>query len=230
MKKECFCIFLICLIGVSGFCMEDDSMEELMSLIETCEAYLEKKPDDSDVLLKLGMCYHDISSEYDKNFGKEAVKYLKKAYELNPVAETKSWIGSAFMLIARYAEEMEDKISAVQQGIIYIDGAIEEDPESIIARLIRIENSMYLPEALQRLDVIEKDFTFLFAKIEKKPEVFKDVFDPGIVFLYKVQYLLAANELSLAHQYAQKGLKITQDEEIKDELSELIGDLGVESS
>jgi len=225
MKKKCFFILLICIMSINGFCQEANSEEALMSEIHKYEGYLEKNPDDCEVLLKLGICYHDISSDYGKKFGKEAVKYLKKAYELNPNVETRAWLGSAFTIIARDTDVIIEKISAVQEGIANIDGAIEDDPENLVARLVRIGNSINLPEDFQRLDKVDKDFNFLFKKIKNKPEAFNDVFDPGVIFLFKAQYLVAANKYSLAYQFAKKGLKVARDEETKNDLSKFIDDL-----
>lgn len=225
MKRKYLCILLIGLICFNGFCQKEETEEELMLKISEYEKKVEKNPDDSEVLTTLGLCYHNVSSKYDKKMGKEAVKYLRMAYKLNPTTENKSWLGSALTIMARDSESIIDKITTVQEGISLIDGAIEDDPENLTARIVRVGNSINMPEDFQRLDKVNKDFKFLFKKIKSDPDAFEGLYDPGIVFLHKAKYLVNQNKFSLAYKFAENGLKIVRSEDTKQKILEFMEDL-----
>lgn len=106
----------------------------------------------------------------EKPASENAVKYLTKANELTGEsdAEIIAYLGSSFTLKGRDAALPTMKIYYVKKGCDLIDKAVNKQPKNIVARMVRINNSLSLPTFFDRLKYAEKDCLFLIKCYEKK--------------------------------------------------------------
>ena len=89
---------------------------------------------------------------------------------------------------------------------------IEDDPENIEARIVRVGNSLELPENFKRLEKVDEDFNLLFKMIKKDRVKFSQYIDPGIIFLYKAKYLQMEGKINQALRFAKVGIKMSNGE------------------
>ncbi|MBN2534627.1 MAG: hypothetical protein JXB88_17215 [Spirochaetales bacterium] len=187
------------------------TLEAFLEEIKTVETQLEKDPENYEILYKLGVLYHDIAAEYKEQVSGQAVTLLEKAYAIKKVPVIKAYLGSAWTLVARDSVNPIVKIDAVSKGMKLIDEATGEEPDNVLIRMIRIQNSYELPDSFERGECVKKDLEYLLKVYRKKPEVFRNEYDPAYIFLYQALYLIKEKKLELAYKYAIKGKELTND-------------------
>ena len=130
--------------------------------IRSLEQQLKSKPNDLELLLELGIAYHEKAEMGEKNAMSECEDILNHVLEIdqsNSIAM--AYLGSALTIRGREATLPWKKIKYVKQGIEKIDKAVEKKPNNLTVRLVRAMNSLNLPSFFNRLKYSIEDFTFI---------------------------------------------------------------------
>lgn len=132
------------------------------------EKVLEKKPDNKEILFKLGVLYHNAGLKGDKEAVLKGEKVLKKLVKIEPEnAEARCWLGSILTLKERDATFSIQKIFYVKEGLREMDKGVSMSPENINLRIIRGRNNLGLPDFFERINVAIKDFEFVLSFLKK---------------------------------------------------------------
>jgi tetratricopeptide (TPR) repeat protein len=133
---------------------------------------LNQNPSDNDALKNLGIVYYAAALKDSKAYAKKAIQYLEKAYQKKSEdAEVLCYLGTTYTLLAKDASDLASVTSNTNKGIGFMDKAVRMDPDNISVRMIRANNSKYLPKFLNRRSVAYEDFEYLVGLFEKKPNV-----------------------------------------------------------
>jgi tetratricopeptide (TPR) repeat protein len=133
---------------------------------------LEQNPADYEALKGLGIVYHGMALKDSKAYAKKAVQYLEEANQKkSDDTEVLCYLGSAYTLMAKDAGDLMSKSSYMNRGVERMDKAVRMDPDNIVVRLVRANNSKSLPLFLNRRPVAYEDFEYLAGLFEKKPNV-----------------------------------------------------------
>jgi tetratricopeptide (TPR) repeat protein len=133
---------------------------------------LDQNPSDDDALRNLGIVYYAAALKDSKAFAKKAIQFLDQAYQKKPEdAEVLCYLGTTYTLLAKDASDLSSMTSNTNKGIGFMDKAVRMDPDNISVRMIRANNSKYLPKFLNRRPVAYEDFEHLANLFEKKPDV-----------------------------------------------------------
>lgn len=144
---------------------EKESLQDFVRKVES-----DNKGDLSNVkkLKMLGIAYHNLAVLKVKGASLKAAAYLQKAYSLSPADdEVKAYLGSATTMVGRDSWNVLTKVSVVGKGIKMMDEAVARMPDSIVARMVRANNSLDLPEFFKRKGIAKKDFQHLGMLITK---------------------------------------------------------------
>jgi tetratricopeptide (TPR) repeat protein len=134
------------------------------------EDQLKNKSDNPELLLKLGIIYHDRGAQGDKEAVNKAADYLEKLIELNPGhAEAHCWYGSVLTLKGRDAWFPLSKANYVNKGMAEMDKAVSLAQDNIRIRMIRAANGLALPDMFNRLQTVVSDYEYLKNKEKEKP-------------------------------------------------------------
>ena len=133
---------------------------------------LNQKSSDYEALRSLGIVYYAAALKDSKAYANKAIQYLEQAYQKKPEdAEVLCCLGTTYTLLAKDTSDPSSMMLNVNKGIGFMDKAIRMDPDNISVRLIRANNSRYLPKFLNRRSVAYEDFEHLAGLFEKKPDV-----------------------------------------------------------
>jgi tetratricopeptide (TPR) repeat protein len=132
--------------------------------------------------LYLGIVYHNLSSPKNENHLNKALEFTRTAVEKtkNPLAS--GYYGSSLTIQAgAYYEkgDMMGAMSKLEEGIKIMDKAVEQGPDNIDLRVLRILNSYGISSAspINRFDIIKKDLAFLKQKYETLSSQFKSFYN-----------------------------------------------------
>ena len=207
---------LVCLVIILNICLvshvlPQNEAEDIQTEIAVFEDSLREEPENTVILLKLGILYHNLGVEGDKKAVKRAKKLFEKLLELEPKnVEALVWYGSVLTLKGRDILFPISKLGYVNNGIEKMDKAVELAPDNINVRMIRAHNSLNLPGMFHRIKIAITDFEHLLTLREKRQEEFS-------------KSLLAKIFLGLGKAYSKKG-DITKARENWQEAVELLPD------
>jgi len=151
---------------------EDKELSAMLTQIHQLQQRLDKNPSDYELLRNLGIACHDAAVKDSKVYAQKAVQYLEKAHQKkiddNVVL---CYLGSAYTLLAKDASNPMDRMSYASKGFEYMDKAVRKDSDDISdyvrIRLVRANNSMRLPKALNRRPIAYEDFEVLASLFQK---------------------------------------------------------------
>lgn len=196
--------------------------QKLERSIENLKADAARNPDDADVWFSLGVAYHDLCNGYEVKCAMDAVAALEKSEALRHDAVTLAYLGSAWTLVGRDAENPMTKIDGVLKGNEFLDEAVRISPSDVVVRRIRYENNFALPDIFERKPVAEKDVDFLIKLYAKNPGAFEGQYDPAHVFYFKARFLLLRNDWKSARKYALIAKNIVKDPALAAEIQNFL--------
>ncbi len=131
----------------------------------------EDPPTNTAVLLQLGDLCHDKGVEDDHDAVKLAEKYLTRLLELDPTnALGRAIYGSTLTMKGRDSFWFTTKLSWVKAGIKEMDAAVNMATNSVRVRFVRANNNYYMPKFLDRQEIVEADFAWLWAQVKAHPD------------------------------------------------------------
>jgi tetratricopeptide (TPR) repeat protein len=204
------------------FILEDKG--ELKDIIDEAKKVINKKPEDKDALIKLGIAYHNLGDLGDKRAPDEAVKYLKKAHKLYPEDPLAlAVLGSSTTMLGRYSKQKitEGRVLANKGGDL-LDKAVASAPDDVLVRMVRAGNSRGEPKFFGRRHFYKEDLMHVNEIMERSKESeYPNEFRALIYYQLGDAYKLEKNE-SQAELYFKKAIKTDPDsmwaEKAKDEL------------
>jgi len=149
------------------------------------EAKLATEPTNTTILFKLGDLCHDEGARDNAKAVELAEKYFKQLLAIEPTnAFATALLGSALTMRARDAFWPKTRLDYVKKGIRVMDTAVQLAPEDPDVRLVRAINSFHMPKFLERDEIAKADFTWLWQRVEMKPEGLKDDLKQNVAFFY----------------------------------------------
>ncbi len=134
----------------------------LEAVINEYEATLRVRPNTPNALKALGIASHNLGAQKVSGAVANAVKYLEHARALLPAdAEVLAYLGSATTMLARDSWNPVTKLSAVREGAKLIDTAVARDPDNVVVRFVRANNSLKLPRFFNRAHYAKTDLQHL---------------------------------------------------------------------
>jgi tetratricopeptide (TPR) repeat protein len=153
--------------------LPQNGAEDIQTEIAALEDSLRQEPEDTGVLLKLGILYHNLGVEGDRKAVKRAKNLFEKLLELEPQnIEALAWYGSVLTLRGRDVGFPISKLKYVNNGIEKMDKAVELAPDNVSVRMIRAHNSLNLQGIFHRIKVAINDFEHLLSLSQKSPQEF----------------------------------------------------------
>jgi len=142
-----------------------ENEKELKQVISETE-----KSDRVEDLIRTGIAYHNLSVLNVGAASDKSVDYLKKALELRPTDSiVMAYLGSATTMMARDSWNIFTKMGDANRGFNLLDKAVATDPENVIVRVIRINNSLQAPDFLGRKRIAKQDMTKLEQILSQNP-------------------------------------------------------------
>lgn len=248
-------VFLLVSGGILAESPKQRPIEELLA------AY-EQNPRDLAVALELGIRYHDAMREAGKDaaYGKrrnrenldllykKATKYLKRAQFMTQFgAVPNAYLGSLTVLRGRDVSYSDRGLLVrwrapknFTEGAEAIDQAVQQDPEDVTVRLVRVgdvEHVDYLltpesgPEMLQqrvlrrdRMVTAVKDIEFILEKCGKDPNLARQLGVPSL-HLRAGKLARTASEFDKAREHLGKAIQLGGDSELADEAKDVLDKL-----
>jgi tetratricopeptide (TPR) repeat protein len=183
---------------------ECGSLEDGKKLITKYEKLSDSNPYKS---LYLGIVYHNLSSPKNEDYLNKALEFTRRAVgkTKNPLAS--GYYGSTLTIQAGAYYEKGDMMGAMSkltEGIEKMDKAVEQDPDNIDLRMLRILNSYALSGAspINRFNIIKKDLAFLKQKYQSLSSLLKSFYN-----LYSGLMALKDNNTDQAVAYFEQAIK-----------------------
>ena len=130
--------------------------------IDSLRTVIKNDPDNIQALTALGVFYHDLGVEGDKNAVEKGEQLFEKVLSLDSDnAFATGYYGSILSLKARDAKMPWSKIKYAKKGFEQLDKSIQMNPDDLDVRLIRAMNSYQVPKIMKRLPVALEDFDFI---------------------------------------------------------------------
>jgi len=165
----------------------------------------------TETLKILGVLYHNLGASGIKGVGEKSMNYLKEYTAKVPNDdEAFAYLGSAITIFGRDSFTPVNKVRYVLEGTKIIDKAVKNSPNNIVIRLVRINNTLALPNFFKRGHFAEKDVDFLLNLVEKRTDVYPKDLVANIYYL-KGEILKNKDKISLARQYWEEAVKIAPD-------------------
>ena len=185
--------------------------EALLKILKKKKAELKSNPDDIEIIKSLGIVYHNLGVLKVHKAPQEAVKYLKRVNKLVPNDyEVLAYLGSAKTMIARDSWNPIRKISYANEGIKLIDKAVYKDPDNIVIRFIRVNNSLSLPKFFKRNGLAKKDLLYLLGLSRKREKCFTSAIMAEIYFYLGNIYFSEGTPVK-AKEYWKRAVKVAPD-------------------
>jgi tetratricopeptide (TPR) repeat protein len=182
------------------------------------QAQLESAPTNPLVLFQLADLCHDKGVEDDREAVKLAEQYLLRLMELEPTnAMARVLYGSTLTMKGRDAFWPPTQISLVKSGIKEMDAAVKMDTNSIRVRFARANNNFYMPKFLDRQEIVEADFAWLWQQVQAHPEGLDNNL-LQVVALHRGQLLAKKKKVAEALPIWRQGLQIDPHSEAAVEL------------
>jgi tetratricopeptide (TPR) repeat protein len=203
-------VFLIIssLLGLSTYANEAKMLEEK----------LKEDPQNLSAIHELAKIYHDRALHKEEGALKCAERFLKEAQKKFPNDMVIfAWYGSLLTIKARDSWFPPLKLSRLRKGISILDEAVERAGDNITVRMIRANNSLYLPEFIGRVDVAIEDFKYLLKRSEEDdfPKELLPKIHLGIAKAYikKEKFTKAKAHLRKVFELADKSSKAYKEAE-----------------
>ena len=98
------------------------TLDPLWAQVSQWENMLNKDPQNTEVLLKLGKHFHDLGGNGDKKAAKKSVQYLRRLLELEPRNSVAMvYYGSGLTMRARDMFFPWDKMKYMKKGMVQMD-------------------------------------------------------------------------------------------------------------
>lgn len=220
-KTIYFVVGLFLFINHTILCYGETNFGTLLSLknketlnkkIDGAMKVIEKKPEDKESLITLGIAYHNLATIGVKTAPIKSVEYLKKANKLYPDdAFILAVLGSSTTMIGKYSKEkVKEGRKYVNRGGIMIDKAVMMAPDNILVRMIRSNNSVGLPSFFGRKRYIKADLLHVDMLINKSPEKFRGNLKSEVYYNLGKVYD-AEGDTSSAKKYFKKAVEVSPD-------------------
>jgi tetratricopeptide (TPR) repeat protein len=148
--------------------LEEMDLKTLSGEAAPLQKHLDQNPADYEALQGLGIVYHYMAIKDSKAYAKKAVQVLEQATKSKPEDYmVVCCLGSAYTLMAKDDGNPMNALNLVNKGIEYLDKAVRKDPENVVIRMIRANNSKGLPKFLNRRSIAYEDFEYLAGLFEK---------------------------------------------------------------
>ncbi len=162
------CMVLIILSLLTGLVLATDTD------IAELKTRLEKEPENVALLKEIGIYYHTLGDEGDKDAVTEAMKYFEKAIELAPddlsLKTLQAWYGSLLAMVGRDSSNPLTKYFKVKDGLKLMDEAVKAYPDYYEIRMTRAMTTWNLPNnVFGRLSESVNDFAYLINKENATP-------------------------------------------------------------
>jgi hypothetical protein len=213
-------ILVLLLASVTAFAV--DTKRELEQRLAVLVERTAMSKEDAEAWFDRGVVEHTLTLVYGASLSKDAVTSFATSYSLKKDPVTMAYLGSAWTLIGRDSKNPIEKIDGVMKGCEFLDAAVKEAPDNLVVRRIRYENNIALPDIFERGQLVEADVDYLLRVYSKDAKAFEGLYDPAHVFLTKARLLGWAGDWRKAQQYAQLGLKIAVDPEVKQQLQDFL--------
>lgn len=226
-KKRFICAYFMCISIVVIFSMEVGATrwldkKDLEVEIENYKKLILLEPANTNYWFNLGVAYHDICSVHDVNCSTDAVAALEKSNTIKKDPVTLAYLGSSWTLVGRDAKNPIKKIDGVLKGLDFLDEAVQMDPTNVVARRIRYENNMSLPDIFGRKKIAEQDLDWLLKLYSQDKNAFNNYYDPAHVFYFKAKLLASNNDWKSANTYALVANSIVRDLNLAAEIKEFL--------
>lgn len=168
-------VYLIVILNIclGSHVLPQNEAEDIQMQIAGFEDSLREEPENTKILLKLGILYHNLGVEGDKKAVNRAKDLFEKLLELEPQnVEALAWYGSVLTLRGRDVWFPVSKLKHVNNGIEKTDRAVELASDNINVRMIRAHNSLNLPRAFHRTKIAITDFEHLLTLRQEKQQEF----------------------------------------------------------
>jgi len=160
-------LFLISSVQ-GGDRLENMDLTALSGEAAQVQKRLAKNPSDYEALQSMGIITHYMAIKDSKTYAKKAVQFLEQSLKSKPDNYTVlCCLGSAYTLLAKDAGNPMDKSRFSNKGFEYMDVAVRKDPDNIMVRMIRANNSKGLPKFLNRRATAYEDFEYLVGLFDK---------------------------------------------------------------
>ena len=188
------------------------SKGELNNIISDAKKVLDKNPDDKDALTTLGVAYHNLSTIGDKEAAKEAVAYLETATKLYPDdAFILAILGSSTTLIGKYSDKrVTEGRKYSNKGAGMIDKAVMMDPDHVLVRMVRANNSIGLPKMFGRSHHFKNDLLHVEQLINTSPADFHEILKSQVYFKLGTVYDDEGDKAN-AKSYYKKAVDVAPD-------------------
>lgn len=157
-------LLIATLVGVGASAQARDvinlSGTEARTALEQIQGELKTSPNDFESLKSAGIILHQMSrAKPNKEQVELGEKYLKQANQIKPTdAETKAWLGSIITMKAIFETDPGKQTFFVKLGSRSMDGAVQQEPDNTIVRLVRATNSVELPPFMKRSQFAVEDY------------------------------------------------------------------------
>lgn len=135
------------------------------------ERELAANPTNRIALVQLAKAHHNEATRGGDDAAVHTTKakdYLGRLLRLDPKhAFGRALLGSTTILTAREAFWPGTKMKRVREGLAVLDAALAEAPEDPDARFTRAVNNLFLPDLFDRRKVVEADFQWLQARVDR---------------------------------------------------------------
>jgi hypothetical protein len=103
--------------------------------------------------------------------------------------------GALEVVRAKHARWPPTKLAHLREGMGILDRMVEEEPDNLEARYLRLVSCYYLPFFLKREDSVREDFRVLVGSLPHHPEAFSTAVYRGVV-----RFVLDNGDLSAAER------------------------------
>jgi tetratricopeptide (TPR) repeat protein len=226
MRQHCFVQILSCfvvlIVGLGSPVLAQSDSKSNNDEVKAIEDSLKTDTNNTRLMLKLGIIYHNKGASGDKEAVSKAENILKKLIEIDPQnAEAHCWYGSVLTLKGGNAMLPFEKMMHVNNGTKEMDKAVSLAPDNITVRLTRANNSLKLPDFFNRLDTAITDFEYLISMKQKNTETFSDNLLPNIYLSLGIAYK-RKGDLNKAGENWKKVLEIAPNTKAAEQAENLI--------
>ncbi len=185
---------------------------ELNKIMDDAMKTLEKTPDDKDSLKTLGVAYHNLSTIGDKKAAAKSIEHLKKASKLYPDdALVLAILGSSTTLIGKYAKnKVTDGRKYTNKGAGLMDRAVMKDPDHVLVRMVRANNSLGLPTMFGRRHYFKDDMLHVEKLINQSPGKFHKILQSQVYYKLGTAFAKDRDDAN-ARAYYKKSFKVAPD-------------------
>ncbi len=161
-------IILLLSLCLSPNLWADDKLADVYGLRE--EQALKKLINDNKGKTdkQQGIAWHNMAVLEKSGAADKAFDILNALRKKHPKDyEILAYFGSAQTMVARDSWNFFTKTSNVNKGVALLDKAVAKDKDNPVIRLVRINNTLALPEFLNRIGKVKTDLNYLLKLFER---------------------------------------------------------------